>query len=136
MSVLAEPTPSEPVIVQLTRMEGKLDRVGDRVNDLRGRVDVHEREIDALKSTAQTLTEGAVSSKETAVLLAQTLKDAKEATEAQARNEASKEAASTRERAAKDALGWSPIAKLLALAAGVLFAINIWQALTDTGTVP
>ena len=131
MSVLAEPTPSEPVIVQLTRMEGKLDRVGDRVNDLRGRVDVHEREIDTLKSVAQTLTEGAVAAKDTAVALATALREAKEATEATARGEANKAAALAADTATKAALGWSPISKLLGVSAGLLVALNIFQALTQ-----
>lgn len=130
MIVPSEMDPNEPVIVQLTRMEGKLDRVGDRVNDLRVRVDVHEREIGILKSVAQTLTEGAVSSKEKAILLAKTLKDAREATEATARSEAAKASTAQAEEAAKAALGWSPISKLLGISSGILIVLNIYQAVT------
>lgn len=122
--------PNESSAVQLTRMEGKLDRVIDRVSDLRGRVDRHEGEIDTLKSQTQSLREGFDASEGKAVALALALKEAKEAQEATGRTEASKAALAEREAAARSALGWSPITRLFAVMAAVLVAIVIYQALT------
>ena len=122
------PVPDEPVLVVLTRMEGKLDRVADRVTDLRARVDNHENEIGVLKSTTQSLQEGAAASKDTAVALALALKDAKETAEGAARSEAAKMAAIATDQTAKAALGWSPITKLFAVVAALAFVVNIYQA--------
>jgi len=119
----------ESSAVQLTRMEGKLDRVIDRVSDLRGRVDRHETEIDTLKSRTQSLTEGAKASTEKAEALALALKEAKEAVEATALQETNKAHLAEREAAARSALGWSPITRLFAVMAAVLTAIVIYQAL-------
>ena len=116
--------------VQLTRMEGKLDRVADRVSDLRGRVDRHDGEIDLLKSQTQSLREGFDASEGKAVALALALKEAKEAQEATGRTEASKAALAEREAAARSALGWSPITRLFAVVAAGLAAVALWQALT------
>lgn len=67
---------AESVLVQLTRMEGKLDRVADRVDDLRQRVDVHDGDITTLKSTTQRLDEQATAEQAKAVALAAALKEA------------------------------------------------------------
>ena len=125
--------PAEPVIVQLTRMEGKLDRVADRVSDLRHRVDAHDTEIGTLKSLTQSLSEGATAAEKTAIALATALKDAKETAEAAARSESVKAAAVAQETATKAALGWSPVTRVFASAGAVLLAINIYQALTAGG---
>ena len=119
----------ESSAVRLTRMEGKLDRVIDRVSDLRGRVDRHETEIDTLKSRTQSLTEGAKASTEKAEALALALKEAKEAVEATALQETNKAHQAEREAVARSALGWSPITRLFAVMAAVLTAIVIYQAL-------
>ena len=124
------PDPSEPVIIQLTRMEGKLDRVGDRVDDLRHRVDAHDGEIGTLKSKTQSLSEGALAAEKTALALAVALKDAKEATEATARLEADKFAVAEREAQTKAALGWSPVTKVFAAGSFILAAVLIYQAIT------
>ena len=121
----------EPVVVQLTRMEGKLDRVADRVNDLRVRVDRNDTEIATLKSTTQSLTEGANASKETAVALALALKDAKDTQESTARAESAKAAVVAADVASRAALGWSPITRLFALSSLALVALNIYQILTS-----
>jgi len=119
----------ESSAVQLTRMEGKLDRVIDRVSDLRGRVDLHETEIDTLKSLTQSLKEGAKASADKAEALALALKEAKEAVDATALQEANKAATAAREKTDRDALGWSPITKLFAVVTVVLAVILIYQTL-------
>ena len=129
------PNPTEPRLlentpVQLARMEGVLNLVADRVSGLITRVDRHESEISILKSQTQTLALEAKASKDTAEALALALKDAKEAVEATSRAEAAKAETSAREEATKAALGWSPITKLFAVLAGVLIAVNIYQAMT------
>lgn len=121
--------PGESSAVQLTRMEGKLDRVVDRVSDLRGRVDSHEAKIDTLQSQTQSLREGFDASEGKAVALALALKEAKEAQEATVHTEATKAASAAREAAARSALGWSPITRLFAVVAAVLTVIVIYQAL-------
>ena len=130
---MTQPTPEHPpesVGIQLTRMEGKLDRVADRVADLRHRVDAHADEIGDLKSKTQSLAEGATAAEKTALALAVALKDAKEATEATARLEADKFAVAEREAATKAALGWSPITRVFAVVAGLAIAFNLYQSLT------
>lgn len=128
----------ELAIVQLTRMEGKLDRVFDRVDDVRDRVeDVrtvvarHDVEIGQLQSLTQSLKEGAVAEEKKAVALALGLKEAKEATEAAARNEAAKAAAAAADAESKAALGWAPITKLFAGIAAVAVAVPLYQALIN-----
>ena len=130
---MTQPTPEHPpesVLVILARMEGKLDRVGDRVDDLRHRVDEHDGEIGTLKSRTQSLAEGALAAEKTALALAVALKDAKEATEATARHEADKSAVAEREAATKAALGWSPVTRVFAAGSFILAAILIYQAVT------
>lgn len=75
----------EPTPVQLTRMEGVLNLVAERVVNLSNRVDGHEHElkdqaadIASLKSETQTLREQAEADKATAVALALALKEADE----------------------------------------------------------
>ena len=121
---------TEPTAVQLTRIEGTLNLVAFQIKDVAARVDRHESEIGALKSQTQSLREGADASEGKAVALALALKDAKETQEATSRAESAKAAAASREEAARSALGWSPITRLFAVAAGILGAILIFQALT------
>ena len=127
---MSNPQSDEPVIIQLTRMEGKLDRVGDRVSDLRHRVDAHDGEIGSLKSLTQSLSEGATAAEKTALALAVALKDAKETAEAAARAETAKAAAVAAETAARSALGWSPITRVFAVVAALAIAFNLYQTLT------
>jgi peptidoglycan hydrolase CwlO-like protein len=115
--------------VQLTRMEGILNRVADRVTDLRGRVDQHEAAIGVLKSRTQSLVEGAKASTEKAEALALALKEAKEAVEATALQEANKAQVAAREKSERDALGWSPVTKVFAVGAATAVAVNVYQAL-------
>ena len=120
----------ESTSVQLTRMEGKLDRVVDRVDDLRDRVDLHDTSIDTLKSQTQSLADGATASKDTAVALALALKDAKETAEATARSEAAKATAITKESETRAALGWSPVTRLFAVLAAIAIMYNLYQTVS------
>lgn len=99
------PEPGELVIVQLTRMEGVLNGVADKVNDLRTEVTQHRVDIAELKSASQTLREGFAAAEAKAVALAAALKDA----EAERRN--------------KSDQTWSPFAKAMTVIA-VLVAIG------------
>jgi len=127
--VTGEPREAESVSVSLARMEGKLDLVSDRVSGLITRVDRHESDIGALKSLTQTLKEGAVADREKAEALALALKEAKEAVEATALQEANKATVKAREEKDKAALGWSPVTKLFAIVAALLVVVNLYQAL-------
>ena len=126
------PNPTEPRLlentpVQLARMEGVLNLVADRVSGLITRVDRHEGEIGTLKSLTQSLKEGAKADREKAEALALALKEAKEAVEATALQEASKADAAAREQASKSALGWNPVTRVFAVTAAALFAVNLYQ---------
>jgi peptidoglycan hydrolase CwlO-like protein len=122
------PARSESVMVTLARMEGKLNRVFDRVDDLRPRVDNHDAEIGALKAKTQGLELGAKASVETATALAKALREAKETAEASARMEADKVTKAAQEEATKAALGWSPVTKVFAVLSAGLTLIVIYQS--------
>ena len=124
------PPTAESVPVSLARMEGKIDLVSDRVAGLMTRVDRHEASLGELKSRTQRLEDGAKASTEKAEALALALKEAKDAVEATAAQEANKAQAAARDKTDRDALGWSPITRLFAIAAAGLIVVNIWQALT------
>lgn len=126
---IIQPKHTESVMVTLARMEGKLNRVFDRVDDLRPRVDNHDVEIGVLKAKTQELELGAKASVMTAEALAKALREAKETAEGAARTEAAKIATATQNDAAKAALGWSPITKLFAVLAAAAMAFAIYQAL-------
>jgi len=68
--------------------------------------------------------------KDTRIVAIIRVSSAKEAVEATGRAEDAKAETSAREDAPKAALGWSPITKLFAVLAGVLIAVNIYQAMT------
>lgn len=128
------PNPTEPRViedtpVQLARMEGVLNLVADRVSGVITRVDRHEENIAGLMSRTQRLEDGAKASTEKAEALALALKEAKDAVDATASQESQKAATAAREKSDKDALGWSPITKLFAILAGLLIAVNIYQAI-------
>jgi len=114
-------------------MEGVLNLVADRVSGLITRVDRHESEISVLQSQTQALKAAADASTEKAEALALALKEAKEAVEATALQESNKAAATARENATKDALGWSPVTKVFAVGAAVAIAVNVYQMLTPGG---
>ena len=102
---------AESTLVLLTRIEGKLDLVKDRVSGLATRVDRHDSEIGNLKAATQTLREQAVAGAEKAVALATALKEADES------------------RRNKDTQVWSPFAKTITLIvaiSGIASVIVLW----------
>jgi len=99
------PETTEFLTVQLTRMEGVLNGVADKVSDLRTEVMAHRADISELKSATQTLREGFAAAEAKAVALAAALKDA----EAERRN--------------KSDQTWSPFAKAMTVIA-VLVALG------------
>lgn len=128
---IAPPEPlheAESMPVQLTRMEGNLKLILFQVTDNSRRTSKLETDVSNLKSLTQSLREGAVASTEKAEALALALKEAKEAVEATALSESNKAQAVAREEATKAALGWSPITRVFAIAAGALAVFNLYQA--------
>ena len=124
----SNPHETESMPVQLAQIAGDVKLILYQVGDVAKRVDRHETDIGTLKSQTQSLKEGAVASTEKAEALALALKEAKEASEAAALQEANKAEAAERDRKGRDALGWSPITKLFALVAGLLLAFQLYQA--------
>jgi len=116
---------TEPILVQLARLDGKLDRLGDQVVWVRNGVDNHQIDIDLLKSLTQTLQEGAAASKETAVALALALKDAKETQEATARAEITKatQVASDSDRS------WVPYARMITVIVTLVAVVTLYLQL-------
>ena len=105
----------EPTPVQLTRMEGVLNLVLERVVNVNSRVDKHEREItenrddiNMLKSLTQTLQEGADADKKTAVALALALKEADET------------------RRTKSEQSWSPVTRLFAVLTTIATLLGVY----------
>ena len=99
--------------MQLTRMEGVLNLIVERLGTVAGRVDGHDRDIKQLneghaelKSETQTLREQAEADKATAVALALALKEADE------------------NRRKKSESSWSPWTKVFAVLAALYI---IWQ---------
>lgn len=88
---------TEPIEVQLARMEGVLNLVADRVSGLSGRVDKHEVEIRDLQTETQALAGEAKAEAVKAIALAAALKEADEA------------------RRQKSELSWTPFAKTMTL---------------------
>lgn len=108
----------EATAVQLTRMEGVLNVVAERVTNLGGRVDSHDREIGSvkldvseLKSQTQTLKEGADADKKTAVALALALKEADET------------------RRTKSEQTWTPFQRGVVLVSGIAGAVGLYLAI-------
>jgi chromosome segregation ATPase len=106
----------EPTPVQLTRMEGILNLISERLGTVQQRVDGHDRDISELnkghaelRSETQTLREQAEADKATAVALALALKEADE------------------NRRKKAESSWSPWSKALAVVAAIFM---IWQVLS------
>lgn len=73
------PRMAESVDVLLTRMDGKLDRIGDKVTDLVPRVGKLEDRAKVLEDLTLTLSKNAEAEKEKAEALAKALKEADEA---------------------------------------------------------
>lgn len=103
----------EPTPVQLTRMEGVLNLVAERIANVSGRlektdarVDRHEEELSRLKLSTQQLGADAIARDATVAATAKALREAKEAQDAATNAETSKSERS-----------WSPVAKASVLIA-------------------
>lgn len=97
---MTETHAGEAQAVTLARLEGKFDRIGDRVMELMPVVAEHTRDIHELKMATASLASEALARDRTVLATAAALKDAKDAAEGIARAEAAK----------KDE-AWSPVAK-------------------------
>lgn len=115
----------ESVIIKLTRMEGKLDNLTEKIKEMHPRVEKNTNEIGQLGLRTQSLEDGSVASVRTAEALAKALREAKETAEGAAAAEITKTTMEKDATTAAAALGWSPITKLFAVIAafGVGYAI-------------
>ncbi len=82
-----EPRQAESVPVMLTRMEGKLDNVVEKVSDLRAEVTLHRGQIVELQSRTQQIQSDLVSAEQAAVRAAAAVREADEARVAAAKAE-------------------------------------------------
>jgi TolA-binding protein len=98
--------PDNSMMVQLTRMEGILNNVNEKVGDLKGRVDRHEQDINMLKADTQQLRSDAVAKDLTVIATAKALSEAKEAADAAGRAEV-----------AQSERRWSPFARTMTVVA-------------------
>jgi hypothetical protein len=112
-----------PMLVQLTRMEGVLNAVAEKVGDLRGHVDRHEVEISALQLTTQQLASDARAKDLTVLATAKALADAKTASDAAARAESDKADAA-----------WSPTMRVLSVIGGFAALAGVVLAAYLAGT--
>jgi septal ring factor EnvC (AmiA/AmiB activator) len=103
-----EPREAESMAVTLTRMEGKLDNVMEKVGDLRTEVTQHRLEISQLQSTTQQI-ESNMKSAETARIAA--------AVAVKADNEA--RVAAAKAQVDNSTQQWTPVQRLLAVFAGL-----------------
>ncbi len=85
MSPPTEPREAESMAITLTRMEGKLDSVVEKVSDLRTEVTQHRADIAGLKSTTQQLQSDMKGAEEARALAAAAVKAADEARVAMAK---------------------------------------------------
>jgi chromosome segregation ATPase len=85
MASTIEPREAEAMAITLTRMEGKLDSVVEKVSDLRAEVTQHRGEIRALQSVTQQLESDMKGAEEARALAAGAVKDADAARVAQAK---------------------------------------------------
>lgn len=115
-------TPGDSTTVQLTRMEGVLNLINHQLDEIIRRVDGHESRIAVIELSVQRLGDAAVADKLTVEQTARALKDAKEATEAQARSELQK--AET---------AFSPVARLATGAAILSSLIAFYFAIRPGG---
>ncbi|WP_162942673.1 hypothetical protein [Cryobacterium soli] len=107
MNEIDPPDAGASVWIMLTRMEGTLNLVADRVANTIRVVETHSEDIGVLKSTTQRLSEQAVARDATALALAAALKEADD------------------QRRTKTETAWSPLTKLFSVIAalGVIWAV-------------
>jgi hypothetical protein len=101
---------AEPVPVQLTRMEGILNLIAFRTDQVVARVDRLESVSDGLTLKTQRLADDALASRETALSLAKALKEADEA------------------RRDKSEQTWSPITRVFAVIAAIATVASVVAA--------
>lgn len=122
MSPIIEPRETESLAITLTRMEGKLDSVVEKVSDLRAEVTQHRGEIRALQSVTQQLESDMKGAEEARTLAAAAVKAADEARVAMAKAAVDN---STQQ--------WTPFQRLfavfVALAALATIAFSIWTVM-------
>jgi predicted nucleic acid-binding Zn-ribbon protein len=85
MAPAIEPREAEAMAITLTRMEGKLDSVVEKVSDLRAEVTQHRGEIRHLQSVTQQLESDMKGAEEARSLAASAVRDADAARVAQAK---------------------------------------------------
>lgn len=115
-------SPPDTTPVQLTRMEGVLNLINHQLSELIRRVDGHETRIGVIELSVQRLGDAAVANERTVEQTAKALKDAKEATEAQARSERQ-----------KDETSWTPVARLVAVMGALSALVAFYFALRPAG---
>ena len=127
MTDLPPPIVESPA-VQAARMEGKIDRIFDRVDDLRGDVREHtdhlgrnDEKLDNHGSRIQSLEEGAVADKKPVTATALALSEAQEKVEKAAKAEADKADKS-----------WKPIQYLGWFIGAAMVLIEIFQRISAT----
>jgi hypothetical protein len=101
------PRVAEPVPVVLARMEGKLDRVQDRVMDLIPRVEKIEDRTKALEDITLALSKDAQAEEAKKIALALALKEADE----------------TRRNQSEQS--WTPIQRFMAILASIIGAVTL-----------
>lgn len=110
------PRAAEAVPVVLARMEGKLDRVQDRIMDLVPRVGKLEERADALENVTLILTKNAEAEEAKKIALALALKEADE----------------TRRNQSEQT--WTPIQRFMAILASIIGAVALAiQFISNTG---
>lgn len=103
------PRPMEPTALQLTRIEGVLNLIHYKVDDLVTTVARHEDEISKLKLETQQLALGAQARDREVVATAKALREAKEAQDSAIRTEMTKSEQS-----------WTPFARMMTVLGCIL----------------
>lgn len=101
------PRVAESIPVVLARMEGKLDRVNDKVDDVLPRVSKLEDRADALENVTLILTKNAEAEEAKKIALALALKEADE----------------TRRNQSEQS--WSPVQRFMAILASIIGAVTL-----------
>jgi len=117
MTQPAEPRQAESMAITLTRMEGKLDGVVEKVSDLRAEVTQHRGQLYILEAKTQQLASDARGAEETRIATANAVKQADEARVAAAKAQVDN---STQR--------WTPAMRLYATlgALAAVVAIIVW----------
>jgi hypothetical protein len=112
-----DPTTPEPLVIVLTRMEGTLNLVADRVSNLLSRMDRAETTIAELKSNVHTITIDRDNEKRNREELARIL----------AEGERERRLELEEKRAAEEAK-WSPRERILSIGVGISSIVSAYLA--------